>query len=72
MATLPKKFPARMSSLAICGRRNRKEAMASYSEIDPAATQYERLVFALAELQARGRAARADALAAGRMRDPKT
>jgi len=31
--------------------------MASCSEVDPAATQYERLVLAMAELRAKGRAA---------------
>ena len=37
--------------------------MASHREFDPAATQYERLVFALAELQAKGRAALVEARA---------
>jgi len=37
--------------------------MATYPEIDPAATQYERLVVAIAELQAKGRAALVEARA---------
>jgi hypothetical protein len=46
--------------------------MASYSELDPVVTQYDRLVMAMAEIQAKGRAAVADALAAGRARRLRT
>jgi hypothetical protein len=50
--------------LVIVVRGAGTERMASYSEVDPAATQYERLLSAMAELRTRGRVALVDAQAA--------